>query len=710
MSEMHSTQRGVRLSSGFGSPSLSQNVKVWIVSPDPKSLAERLETLFRDGTEYPWVSPLVWTNNHPSSSNAEAASFLAFDVDDSEVKIPRSPDGVVEHPPMPSERRKALVEAFENGKFSFQLMYLTRHGARFLMVLDREVTPEEYQLLTPAFAKLLQDELNEILPEHTSLHVDNTHDLARRFYGPCGKFRKEGFTFNGGQPTYTLDERVVFNPHAAPMRADGCLQYAREQAPRELKPVVLRRDQEEQTIHVPPFPTQVFPQEVEQLFYDFGATIHGPGNGYDFAAMVGLPVLAGAIGCRMNGYVGSHKAQSVLWCCTVAPTGSGKSLLSSEMLKPLQTYHYERYETYQREYKEWQQARREKTLSEEEEEPEPPNENVISGITTVPSLARALVHSKEGTVLDADELPSFFDGMKPSDRATFLTLHAGRELNVKRGGFREYQTKMLRDYYLSVVAGVQAVKLPEMELDKEDGLSNRFLWAILEPYPSYGSILPQSSRRAWESLINACLTLPVTDFRTKLEAEPFIKETIVGYRSTSFRLARAGLSHEGQFYAKASLHFANLTSVLWGMECALRPHRTSEDVPEEVCRRAKRLVDYFLAHSIEAYKIACTPETGAYEKGRRSTLVEDVEDWLTQQFREHGEFQIWRNDLVVALAQSGIDDFLALENNKKDRNKKMQALGRTLKGVQSKGNVLLRMHRPGGKSRVEVMGIRSEGG
>jgi hypothetical protein len=632
-----------------------------------------------------------------------------FDVDDEEVKRPRSgKQTLVEPSAMSEKKRAALRESFSQGVFSFHLMYFTRHGARFLLLLDREVTPQEYQRLALAFATLLQDELTEHLPEFPALKVDNTHDLARRFFAPRGVFGKKGFSYNG-KKHYRLNEKVTIHPKPESLLSipERCLEFAERFGPKILKPVTLQREKEEVELQLPPFPTEVFPPELEKTFQEFGATVHGPGQGRDFAALIGLSVISGAIGNRLSGYVGSHRARCSNWFCMVAPTGSGKSMLSNAMLQPLQKTHLKHYENWQSERKEFHQLRRERSLPEDAQEPSAPNEYVVSGITTVPSLCRALLHSPMGTLLDIDELPSFLELQKPHDRATFLTLHGGRFFNVKRGGFKEQQTTLMKNYNLSVLAGVQGAKLPELNLQTEDGLANRFLWAVLQPSPGYGTRLSTDTSLWWSDFVQSCLDLPVeSTFETETAAEDFVRETIISSKLTAQRLQRAGLSHEAQFYSKAGLHFANLTCLLWGIECALDRDLLGRRVPLEVCVRARRLVDCFLHHSIEVYRLACSPETGAWEKGQRTEQVRNLEEWFALQYRDHGEFTISRKQLVSALAQSGIDEFLHDPDNQKQKMKKMRELGKALKGVESKGHILLRLYRSQGESRVDVKGVR----
>ena len=273
-----------------------------------------------------------------------------------------------------------------------------------------------------------------------------------------------------------------------------------------------------------PFPAAVLPMAVGRYVR---AVAEALPCAVETAALPLLAALGGAVGnSRRIRLKASWTEPSVIWTCTVLPSGKLKSPAmekATQFLATRQQKAFGEYRAAQRQYEtesthwedEERQRRRSKMPSEAASKPEPPTcRRYMTSDSTVEALASLLAENPRGLLLARDELSGWFGGFdryasgSDSDLAAYLSMHrAGAMIVDRKTGQRVAHVERAA---VSITGTIQPGVLRRCLTPEyfERGLPARILMAM-----------PDSPRRRWsEAIIGPDVERAIDDLFTGLLA------------------------------------------------------------------------------------------------------------------------------------------------------------------------------------------------
>jgi hypothetical protein len=243
------------------------------------------------------------------------------------------------------------------------------------------------------------------------------------------------------------------------------------------------------------FPIDALPKSCRQFVGEAAASIACPP---DLVAVPLLGLLSAGIGnSRWVQLKRGWKESAALFVVVVAEPGDKKSPAQKVALAPVwraqqrfKREYRERYEEYEEELRQW---KADEKVSAREGEPAPPKPEeptmghaVVDDIT-VERLADILDETPRGVVSVQDELSGWVLGMnqykaggKGADRQFWLRVWSNAPVKVDRKSRKV--PAIIADPWISVIGSIQPEILPDLDIGRNDGMMDRFLYSYPEPH------------------------------------------------------------------------------------------------------------------------------------------------------------------------------------------------------------------------------------
>jgi hypothetical protein len=373
------------------------------------------------------------------------------------------------------------------------------------------------------------------------------------------------------------------------------------------------------------FPVDALPRATRRLVREAAASI---GCSADLIGVPVLVTLASAIGnSRVLKLKGGWEEGATIYAASVAPPGAKKTPAYKEAIRPatnVQAKHFRDYQKEQRLYEEQH--------NEDSHDSEPPNlQRTWVGDITVEALTSVLGSNKRGVLAVRDELSGWARSMnqykgKGADRQFYLEAWANSPYTVDRKGVPE--PLFLERPSICLYGTIQPEVLSELDIGKDDGLLDRFLFAcpLSHLIGWTEDEITGEARDAYHRLYvglrglemdldeygNPCPKCVVFSSDAKAVFVQLHDELVAEAEQPGFPKRLQGP------WAKMSGHLARLSLIL--AMCRI----VSEDSPEQVGSldvHASVLLDYFKNQTRRIY-------VGLYGEDPDDRLTADVADFL----------------------------------------------------------------------------------
>jgi Protein of unknown function (DUF3987) len=352
---------------------------------------------------------------------------------------------------------------------------------------------------------------------------------------------------------------------------------------------------------VPAFPLDVLPETAREFITNQAAVT---GGDISAIAMAALATFSGALDHRFQLRMlrnGNWWVSPRLWVLLVADASQRKTPIMTVTTRPLVAQDYRVQQEYQRQLREWEQAREEDEDT-ELEKPEPPPRYVVTD-TTVEKLGELLARKPKGILVKADEVAGWLGAMERysnnaglSDRAFWLQAYDGGPYNIDRIRRGEIFVENLS---VSIVGAIQPARLVELQKLTSDGLLQRFL-PVMMGSPS----LPQDRRSEDDGYGNLVRELYIAAPAARLIMTDAALGIMERLRTRLFDIEQAAIGLApglGTFAGKLHGVAGSLALLL---HMAADPQQAMADpVGEETAMKVERLINGFiLPHACEFYR------------------------------------------------------------------------------------------------------------
>src|SRR5215218_2755735 len=244
----------------------------------------------------------------------------------------------------------------------------------------------------------------------------------------------------------------------------------------------------------PPFPVDALPESLRRFVREAATAI---GCTPDLVAVPLLGLLSSAIGnSRQVQLKRGWKESAALFAVVVAEPGDKKTPAQKAALAPVwqaqdrfKRKYRERREAYEEELRKWKADER---AAAKEGEPAPPKpeepamRHAVVDDITVERLADILDETPRGVVSVQDELSGWVLAMnqykaggKGADRQFWLRVWSNSPVKVDRKSRKI--PAVISQPWISVVGSIQPEILPELDIGRNDGMMDRFLYSYPEP-------------------------------------------------------------------------------------------------------------------------------------------------------------------------------------------------------------------------------------
>jgi hypothetical protein len=220
------------------------------------------------------------------------------------------------------------------------------------------------------------------------------------------------------------------------------------------------------------FPIDTLPRATRRLVREAAASIGCP------ADLIGVPLLvtlASTIGnSRVLKLKGGWEEGATIYAASVAPPGAKKTPAYKEAIRPALSVQAETHRAYQLQLRLYEEQG-------DSHQSEPPTfQRTWVGDTTVEALTSLLGSNKRGVLVVRDELSGWVRSMnqykaKGADRQFYLEAWGNSPYSVDRKGAHE--PIILERPFICLYGTIQPEVLSELDIGKDEGLLDRFLFA-----------------------------------------------------------------------------------------------------------------------------------------------------------------------------------------------------------------------------------------
>lgn len=426
------------------------------------------------------------------------------------------------------------------------------------------------------------------------------------------------------------------------------------------------------TLPAMPFPVDALPATCSQLIQEGVDSL-----GCD-PALLGLPILSalsGAVGTsRVARIKRDWKQFPALFLCVVADTGDMKTPAADIALAPvydlqkrLKTQYQTKKASYDEDVRKWEV---EKKLAAKKDQPapappDPPTfRRIVASDTTIEALMGNLEKNPKGMNIHVDELVGWVRGMdqyksggKGAERQHWLSVWNSSPMIVDRKS-RLDEPIMISQPFISLFGGIQPQRLHELGGTMEDGLADRFLYAMPESrYILYSDKeIEKTTENRYAALYEelANLGAPVEYGEVSPKPLEFTFDAKRLFRDQVNLLAAEAIApgfptRLKGIWSKFRGYISRLALVL---SCArwaeLKPSvrkQTTEEITREDMENAISLLEFFKAHAKRVFGVL-------QEVDPQEIFGADLKDFLEAQ-----EGRMWRSsptDMLEALDAAGV--------------------------------------------------------
>jgi len=365
------------------------------------------------------------------------------------------------------------------------------------------------------------------------------------------------------------------------------------------------------------FPVDALPKSCLRFVREAAASI---GCAPDLVAVPLLGLLSAAIGnSRQLQLKRGWKESAALFAVVVAEPGDKKTPAQKAALAPVwqaqerfKRKYRERWEAYEEELRKWKADER---AAAKEGEPAPPKpeepamRHAVVDDITVERLADILDETPRGVVSVQDELSGWVlamnqykSGGKGADRQFWLRVWSNSPVKVDRKS-RKIPV-VIAQPWISVVGSIQPEILPELDIGRNDGMMDRFLYSYPEPQrmrhtdDEVSVAAERAILELYGELTN--LKMPESDGEPFPGTVPMTEEAWQVFKELADKLSEEahGLGFPGRLrgaWSKLEAYLARLSLILALSRVAGTDER--EQVEPQDVLAASLLVGYFKAHA-----------------------------------------------------------------------------------------------------------------
>jgi hypothetical protein len=367
----------------------------------------------------------------------------------------------------------------------------------------------------------------------------------------------------------------------------------------------------------PRFPVDALPEGCQRFVREAAVSI---GCAPDLVAVPLLGLLSAGIGnSRQVQLKRGWKESAALFAVVVAEPGDKKTPAQKAALAPVwraqerfKREYREKYEAYEEELRQWKADER---AAAKEGEPAPPKpeeptlRHAVVDDVTVERLADILDETPRGVVSVQDELSGWILGMnqykaggKGADRQFWLRVWSNASVKVDRKSRRI--PAIIAEPWVSVIGAIQPEILPGLDIGRNDGMMDRFLYSYPEPQHAKHTD-DEVSAAAEHAVLElygklATLRMPESDGEPFPGTVPMTKEAWQVFKELADELSEE--AHAVGFPRRLRGACSKLEAYLARLSLILALSRVVEsDDREEVEPRdvlaASVILDYFKAHA-----------------------------------------------------------------------------------------------------------------
>jgi hypothetical protein len=367
----------------------------------------------------------------------------------------------------------------------------------------------------------------------------------------------------------------------------------------------------------PPFPVDALPESCRRFVREAAVSL---GCAPDLVAVPLLGLLSAAIGnSRQVQLKRGWKESAAHFLVVVAEPGDKKTPAQKAALAPLwqaqkrfKREYQEEYEVYEEELRYWE-AERKVAAKDGEPAPPKPKEPVLKSVVvddvTVERLADILDENPRGVTSAQDELSGWVLSMnqykaggKGADRQFWLRVWSNAPVKVDRKSRKV--PAIIPEPWVSVVGSIQPEILPELNIGRNDGMTDRFLYSYPESYyvRHTDEVVSVASEQAVLELYEklADLKMPELDGEPFPSTVPLTKDAWEVFKELGDELSEE--AHDFTFprrlrgaWSKLEAHLARLSLIL-ALSRVVGNNEKEQVEPRDVFA-ASVLVDYFKAHT-----------------------------------------------------------------------------------------------------------------
>ena len=259
----------------------------------------------------------------------------------------------------------------------------------------------------------------------------------------------------------------------------------------------------------------------------------------EMAEAVMVAVASSSIGNKVKVMDGSFETNLSVWLCIVGASGTGKTPLLAEVMRPVKLRQEREYDAYSLAKSRYRAMPR----RERESEDPPIFRKCFVSDTTPEALYNDLSTHPNGLLLCRDELRGWLKDFgrygNSGEVQNLLSIHSGEPVSISR---KTTDPIHVAKPFLAVVGGIQPRLLAKtfcVEDFVDSGFVGRFLFCW--PYISIneemsGDTIPQGVTGVWSSTIDAMYNLPVCTLTLSEQAKAVKAEF---YRNTAKKMAKA---------------------------------------------------------------------------------------------------------------------------------------------------------------------------
>ena len=431
-----------------------------------------------------------------------------------------------------------------------------------------------------------------------------------------------------------------------------------------------------------PFPVGALPERCRRFVSEAAVSL---GCAPDLVAVPLLGLLSAAIGnSRQVELKRGWKESAALFAVVVAEPGDKKTPAQKVALAPLwqaqkrlKKEYQEQYEAYEEELRHWE-AERKAAAKEGEAAPPKPKEPLLKSVVvddvTVERLADILDENPRGVTSAQDELSGWVLGMnqykaggKGADRQFWLKVWSNAPVKVDRKSRKV--PAIIPEPWVSVVGSIQPEILPELNIGRNDGMLDRFLYSY--PEPRYAKHTDHEVSAAAEHAVVELyeklqdLKMPESDGEAFPGTVPMTKDAWEVFKELAGELSEE--AHALGFPKRLQGAWSKLEAYLARLSLILALSRLVEsDEREQVEARdvflASVLIGYFKAHIRRVF-------VELHGTGSSDLLAVALGEFL----KEHdGSWEGTATELMDALADKEVE---GLPRRPEELSKKVRAMG-----------------------------------